>query len=425
MAWKRLGADASWIFFSVALGTAVQWTVVILVARLKGPEGVGQYALAQSLVLPVVYFAWLSLRQHLVVDRDGGHRLRHYLLVRVTGQVILYTAASGSIFFVYSERALGYITAAIFATKFVDGLSDLAAGVLQVAGQARKVALLAAVRSLTSMAVFTVVFVSSQDLFWSLGMTAAAGMVCVCLLELPASRQAWPRPFGGTERETLTEIGRSSFRIAMTCLPLGAGAVLMSINAVLPRLLLDHFDGARVLGHFSVISHFVVIGALMASSLGQSFLPRFARQANEDRTALFRTLLAFNGLMIIIGGIAAIAAWIVGESILRLVYGAAFADQAPLLVTGALCSGLIYGASITAFGATAARAYRYLIPVYLTVTIANFLSGRFLIPHFGAHGAFLCQAIAGLVQIVAFFWAVKRRTIISTAVNSEKFKGTR
>jgi O-antigen/teichoic acid export membrane protein len=399
----------------MVFGALVQWAIVLTLVRIRGPIGLGEYTLSQAFVIPASYLAGLSLRQHLLVEHSEEYSLSDYFVVRLCGSVPFYAVTLALVFAAYRDTKFAILTAALCFVKYVDGISDLCAGVFQKRLAQDKIALYAMIRSAAAITVFVPFFYLTNRLTLALFAMAASSLCLCALLDYPASRRLWPAaiPFR-LDAGTLVR----AVRLVLVCFPLGIAAVIMSINASIPRLLLDHFGGPKELGYYSAVSHFIVIGGLFVTAFGQSLLPLLVKNvADNNPKSYWRNFALANAALIGAAMTAAGAAFFIGGPLLGLLYGPLFASKTDLLIVAALCSGFVFCGSLNAFAAMAARLYKLTAPVYLAAMAVNLAAGLYLIERVGAYGAFISQAIAGIVQIaiycsvVAIYW--RQRGILS------------
>src|SRR5262249_56028535 len=70
MSWRRIGANSIYVLLATAALALLQWLIMAMVAHREGSVPLGPYAFSQAFAVPGSYFAWLSLRQQLLVS--GG-----------------------------------------------------------------------------------------------------------------------------------------------------------------------------------------------------------------------------------------------------------------------------------------------------------------------------------------------------------------
>ncbi len=401
---KEFSYSSVLLFISMVLTALVQWVIVLVLVRIRGPIALGQYTLALAYLIPTSYLAGIALRQHLLVEHSEEYSLSDYFLLRLGPPIPCYAGALALVFVVYRDSELIAITASLCLVKYVDGISDLCAGVLQKRLAQNKIALYATVRSVAAIAVFILFFFYSNRLPLSLAAMAVSSLGLCVILDYPACRRLWPaaKPY-----QFDADAFRRAVRLTLLCFPVGIAAVIMSINGSVPRLLLDHFSGPEELGYYSAVSHFIIVGGLFVTAFGQSLLPVLVKNVIDNNPkSYWRNYALANGALIGAAMVAAGAAWLVGRPLLGLLYGRLFASKTDLLIVAALCSGFVFCASLNAFAAMAARLYKLTAPVYLAAAVVNLAAGWFLIERFGAYGAFVSQAVASISQIILYCMVV-------------------
>src|SRR5262249_7871531 len=115
---------------------------------------------------------------------------------------------------------------------------------------------------------------------------------------------------------------RELVALTVTALPLGFVALGLSLNASIPRIMIDRILGTRELGYLAPLASVVGTGRMVAISLGNTAVPRLAEaHARRDKHAFLRTLkqaLLF-GFALGVLGVAVSAVF--GAPLLRLAYG--------------------------------------------------------------------------------------------------------
>jgi O-antigen/teichoic acid export membrane protein len=110
---------------------ACQWGMLIVLARLGGPETVGRFALALAITAPIMLFSNLALRAALVTDVRGEHPLGRYLALRLTTTTLgLVITGAATLPLGYEGRTVLLILAVALA-KSIENLSDILYGIAQ------------------------------------------------------------------------------------------------------------------------------------------------------------------------------------------------------------------------------------------------------------------------------------------------------
>ena len=401
-----LRQNFAWTLAGNVAFSGSQWLMTVVLARLVGPEGVGQFALAVALATPIVILSNLQLRGVQATDTTGRFRFPEYFALRVLttalalGGIALLASTS------HYEMATLWVIAAIACAKGFESLSDVCYGQLQQSETMDRIAISMTMRGVLSMAALTAVLRITGSLPWACAAMAAAWFAVLWAYDLPSVR------IHGTRRDLILRSWRqSSFdrlkKLAVIAAPLGAVMMLLSLNSNIPRYFIERSYGFRELGIFAAIANFNATGTIVISALGQSATPRLAHlYAQGDYLPFGRLLgrLAGLGLLLGLGGV--LGALVCGHFILRLVYGSQFATESVALVWVMAAAGVGYVASFLGYGLTAARRFKIQLPIFSGLTALTVVFCFWLVPRSGAVGAAQAMLLVGVAQALAMAYAV-------------------
>jgi O-antigen/teichoic acid export membrane protein len=196
-------------------------------------------------------------------------------------------------------------------------------------------------------------------------------------------------------------------------MPLGVITLLISLNANIPRYVIERQLGTPMLGMFAALAYALAVGNTVVGALGQSTSPRLARYyAAGDRAAFLGLLRKLVGTGALLGFCGVAVTSVAGQSLLRLLYGAEYADLLGVLLWLMIGGGISYVAAILGYAMTAVRAFHVQAPLFLATSGVTIVSCWLLIPRYQLSGAALALALAagfqllGSAMIIAF--AVRR-----------------
>jgi O-antigen/teichoic acid export membrane protein len=379
----------------------LQWIFLSLLSQRGGAVLTGQYSLAQSYIIPASYFAWLSLRQALIVQREPDYDYHDYLFLRIVVPFLSYSA----LFFVISIERLTTeflaLTAAVFLLKYVEGFFDLNFGCLQASGQTAAIVNSSALRFFLSLPTFFVVLIWTNSAPAAIGTAAAMWLAIFLIVEYrrnPLLKQA-THPLITTDTTILKKRGQ----LFLINFPLGVSGLIMSLGGSIPRIVLDRYLGPAELGYFAAASHFIIVGSLLTAAVGQALLPELTSDIERgDKKKFWRHLWATSTLLVVACACAAPVAWWYGDIVLAVIYGSSFAAHSDLLVGAAIAAAPIFVASVFAFGMTAAKLFSDVAKTYGINLCLTLGLSIWLIPYFGAQGAFAAIAITAVAQTSIF-----------------------
>lgn len=391
-----LRRNFSWTFAGNVVYAASQWGVLVVIARLGTPEMVGQFALALAITAPVIMFANLQLRAVQATDARRAYAFADYLGLRLltTAAALALIAAVALLSGYRAETAL--VILFVGFAKSCEALSDIVFGLLQQRERMDRIAKSLMIEGPATLAAMAAVLALTGSIA-----AAAAAMALVWLLQLllydarSAARilRAWPRP--RWHWPTLR-------RLAWLALPLGVTMLLISLNTNIPRYIMERSRGPAELGIFAALSYLIVAGSTVVAALGQAASPRLAAYYADANTRAFRALLLkLAGIGALLGAAGVTVALLLGEPLLALIYGPAYAAHADVFALVMLAAGIGYVGSFLGYGMTAARFFAAQAPLFAVVVSATTLAALALIPSLGLRGAALALIVSFSVQLTA------------------------
>jgi len=397
---KLLRHNFAWTLAGNVAFSVSQWGLMVVLARMAGPEGVGRFALAVALTTPIVMLSNMQLRGVQATDTTGRFSFSEYFGLRLLTTavalcgIVLLACASH-----YGIATLSVIVAIACAKSF-ESLSDVCYGHLQQRESMDGIAISMTMRGLLSVAALTAVLWSTGSLAWACSAMAATWLGVLWAYDLPNGLllSAW-RQCSFNRLKALAAVAA----------PLGAVMMLLSLNSNVPRYFIERGYGVRELGIFAAIANFNAAGTTVISALGQSATPRLASLYAEGDYRQFRRLLARLagiGLLLGVGGVMGALFW--GHDILRLVYGSQFSAKSGVLVWVMASAAAGYVASFLGYGLTAARRFKIQLPIFGGLTALTVVLCFWLVPRAGAVGAAQALLLTGIVQGLVMAYAVHR-----------------
>jgi O-antigen/teichoic acid export membrane protein len=398
MSWRRISANSIYVLVATAALAVLQWVIMAMIARRDGSVALGEYALSQAFAVPASYLAWLSLRQQLLVSGGQLGSASDMMFLRLISPLLVFGAILAFIAVSYRSESLLTISACVLAQKYIEGLFDLSYAYMQKSNNWKSLAISTVVRCALLVVVFAVVYVSTNRL--AIALIAVTGLSV--LFYLMFDRRFDP-PVRAASLFDLSRLASARrWGLALLLLPLAVSNVVMSLTTNAPRLLIDFTLGPAELGHFAAVSHFVVIGAVATGSVGHAILPVLAEAIRDRREREF--WLQLFGIMVAIQaacGVGGVASIFVGDELLRLLYGNAFAGQAALMTAAAVAAGPVYCASIAANGCYAAGLRRGLLTSQVIALLTVMFTTSLTLGSWGNFGAFGAMLAAGVVQLIS------------------------
>jgi O-antigen/teichoic acid export membrane protein len=123
------------------------------------------------------------------------------------------------------------------------------------------------------------------------------------------------------------------------------------------------------------------------SAMGQSAMPRLARDFDSNRPAFARLLRNMLLLGAAVGVLGIGVALLFGRTFLRLVYRPDYAQYSIVFNWLMVAAAVAYVGSMLGYGMTAARMFRPQVPLFVAATASTVLGCWLLIPRLGLVGS--------------------------------------
>lgn len=344
-------------------------------ARVLGAEAFGRVAFAQAVmtyfVLLVDYgFSWSATRK-IATHRDDPEHVSRIFVATWAAQWLLVVVAlvlaaaivllSGRLRpdgWLYAAAFTSVLGSALFPIWFLQGLERLyVIATLQLV-----------TRTLALLPIFLLVK-HPADAIWVLIINGAGVMLggvlaLVWMQQHRLVRWAWP-----SWQQTAAELceGGALFR----------SRAAISVYTALVPLVLGWVAGPVALAYFNVADKLRSAAQSLLSPLSQALFPRMSHLVSTNGTAAFQLIKCSALAVVIIGGSASLALWILADWLVLLLGGQDFRAAATVL--------------------------RWMAPLPLVVGLSNLLGVQIMLPN-GLNRAFNAIVIAAAAISLMLIW---------------------
>lgn len=409
---KRLSLrrNISWASVGVVMYAISQWLMLTVLLRFGSPEAAGQFGLGLAVSSPIIIFSQLSLHQIQATDAQFEYDFFDYLRLRLLMTVIAMILI-GMVGAISDYNTQTYIVIMFVAgSKAFESISDVIYGLFQ---QVERLDLAAQSRLLKgplSVLTMGITFGLTGNVAWATFalMLTSAGVAVI--FDLPRTLfilHQLSQKQGDIHSSTylLSNLRPSSWNFSILlhliwiALPLGLVRMMGSLNTNIPRYMIESNFGEAALGIFVSLAYIVVLGSTINQSVSQAVIPRLAIYYAERRyNSYVRLLGRLVGLGAGVGLLGVVLAWMVGEQIITLLYGAAYAEYNDTLLWVIIAAWAGYISAGLGQGLMATRRFAVQLPMMLSVVLSTFAASMFLIPAWGLNGAAITLALSKVIQ---------------------------
>lgn len=377
-----------------------QWVAAAAIARVLGPAALGDFAFAWAVATPVLMALSFQLRALQITEAVPDASLADFLTLRIlsVSVAVALVVMAGLIMRTSPVRleTLGLIA----LSRSFEFTSEVVHAHWIRRGDVSRYGKSMTTRNLLGATG------AALALGCGLGLLGVCAVLCVCSgLSLVADLLAGDAgPWPAWRRSILDTILRKG-------LPLTAAMLLLSVQPLIPRYLIQWHLGAAALGVFAALAYLPMSAAILVRAYGDTASTRMARAYSEARHREAGEQLRSSILAVVsVATIASFFLWRLGEPLLNLIYGSAVAAHATLLIALLAAEAISQCSSLCGYAATAAGISLQQPAAALGGLSAAILASWFLIPRFGLWGAAGSIAIANSVLLIGFAWLLWRRT---------------
>lgn len=389
-----LGRNLFWSLAGNVIYSGCQWGILMAITRLGSPEMLGQFALGLAVTTPVMAFGNLKAKGVQASDARREFHFRQYFGLALAMTTLGLVVIAGIVLAGGYRRETAVVILVVALGKTFDVLADVFFGFYQQIEEMDRIAHALVANGLLSLAALTAgIFFTGSIVWGATGWTVAKGLVLVgyCF------RGAGPLFRGVGPRTSANRLAA----LAWLTLPLCFAALLLSLNANVPRYFIEHSQGEKALGYFAAMAFLLLPGtSVLIAALGQAASPRLAHHYAAGDTRAFRTLLLRLATVGALGGgLALLLVLVAGRKVLALLYTPEYAEHADVFLWLTLEAGLSFLSSILVYGMTAARFFRAQLFLSLATLAFTTVACAVLTPRHGLFGAALATVFAGLFQL--------------------------
>lgn len=384
-----------------------QGGMLMCLAKLGSPEMVGQFALGLAVAGPVMVLANLQLRNVQATDARSEYEFPTYFGLRMITTSLAMAVIAVLVSAGHYTAQTTWVILLMGAAKGVESVSDVFYGLLQRHERMSYIAISLMLKGGLSLPALAAGVILGGSVAWGVAGMLAAWTCVLALYDVPViSRLGLGSPRLRWEPAVFR-------RLTVLSLPLGIVMMLLSLNANIPRYVIERFHGARELGIYAALAYVPVAANAVINALGQSISPRMsvyyaAGQAREFRRLLGLLLLAGLGMGLAIVAVAAFA----GDPLLELLFEKRYAGQGSAFLILMAGAAVGFVGSFLGYGVTAARYFRIQLPIMLCVAVTTLAACWVWVPGSGATGAAWAVLLAFVVQLVltgAVMWHAVRK----------------
>lgn len=378
--------------FSVPIS---QWLVFLIVARMRGSESAGSYALLIAIAAPTFIFIGFGLRNRLVTDTTNGPIAPYFHLrwwMALFGSALFFL-------FTISLQFPAVLSISVAVQKCADAMADITYGVLQREGRLRSFGSLMLLNGvLTSLLAW---MLSQTEATWGPVTGSAIGSVLAGGVAIWSTRRIWRI---GNETAVLSRLAYRS--LLRSSRPIAVGSVVAVVTANLPVWVVGLRGTRTDVATMAILAYVVTAATLLGTALGSVAVAEFASLMRSGCVDEIRSkALRQNSTLTAMLTLVAVPSVYVGDKIIAAVYGSEFQSGYLVLVLFAIAVIVTPGSYIISAAYLAQNRYRHQMYVTLA-SLAAAAAAILVATYLGSAGVLLgaVGVVAGAVVRAAVYW---------------------
>lgn len=312
-------ADAIYNAVASAVASASVLVMAVTCARAFGSDQFGVYSYALAIASPVFLLGGMNLRQLIGSYPHRDINCAQFNGMQAVGLAIALVVAVTIAMWDGGRSEISdslAIVLLVVAFKFFATAAEGRYGWLVREGRFRNAAIRKVQRGVVTAALFVTIAFLTESLQTAL-VAAVVSSAFLLVVHERGSNLGFELP-----TRALMTLGLIS----------GLSATLDVLSTSLPRVALGQIGSFREVAHFSAVIQIPAIAAVVVGAIGNAAIPRW-RTSEKAPASILQELLVIQGGVAGVSIALAIAAAIIGDWLIELIYGNEFGGLGALLLT--------------------------------------------------------------------------------------------
>ncbi|WP_312157517.1 oligosaccharide flippase family protein [Acinetobacter variabilis] len=389
--WSLLN-KAKWLLSGNILFAFSQWLMLIMFSHFSNPIQLGYYSYALAITAPIFMLSNLQLRPLVVADLNLERKFSfsEYLSLRLL--TILFAIIISLFFIDWKNNLALSIVLVVVLIKASESVSDIIYAYYNANKKTKFIS-----RSLTFKSVLVIllsfcVLYLTHNIVYSLIVTLIGYLLVLGLLDI---------------RKNINHFKKISFfnknlkKIVQMGLPLGIAVMLISLQTNIPRYFLEYYSSVELVGVYTILYYFIIIGGIVINSVCQYLSPYFSEFYRDLKIDdLKKTIRNAFLIALCLGLIGLVASLFLNNFIINIVYGSSYIIYSYLLPYIMIAGIFTYLSVVNGYLLTSLKLLKIQMPIFLVLVCLTILYSYVLIPTYGLIGAIYTTILSTVSQFL-------------------------
>ena len=277
--------DATMLLTASVARYVGQFAILILLARVLGPNDAGEYSLALAVTAPVFIVASLGMRTVYLTLRTQV-QVQHYESLRSLTVGFAIVVSIGASFLFPSNVAI--IVAVVACSKAMDSYNDLYGAILQKAHRIRVTVLTSTIVSVVQVVALGISLKMHLNMALALVASTLCYIVALTLFMRPVCMRILQKSQNGERSERSKHPWIEITRVG---LPTGISFGLIALLSTMPQYFLGWTSKTADVGRYATLMYLVVAIEIVLNALSQSWIPVGRRLEESNSLSRVRVIL--------------------------------------------------------------------------------------------------------------------------------------
>lgn len=383
---------AKWLLSGNILFAFSQWLMLIMFSHFSNPIQLGYYSYALAITAPIFMLSNLQLRPLVVADLNLERKFSYSEYFSLRLLTVLF-AIIVSLFFIDWKNNLALsIVLVVVLIKASESISDIIYAYYNANKKTKFIS-----RSLTFKSVLVIllsfcVLYITHNIVYSLTATLIGYLFILGLLDI---------------RQNITHLREINFfdkklkKIVQIGLPLGVAVMLVSLQTNIPRYFLEHYSSVELVGIYTILYYFIVIGGIVINSVCQYLSPNFSEFYRDLKIDELKRIIKNAFFIALSLGVAGLViSLFLDDFIIKIIYGNDYLAYAYLLPYIMIAGIFTYLSVVNGYLLTSLRLLKIQMPIFLILVCLTVIYSYVLIPVYGLTGAIYTTILSAVSQFL-------------------------
>ena len=190
-------------------------------------------------------------------------------------------------------------------------------------------------------------------------------------------------------------------KIVKIGLPLGMAVMLISLQTNIPRYFLEYYSNVELVGVYTILYYFIIIGGIVINSVCQYLSPYFSEFYRDLKIDdLKKTIRNAFLIALSLGIVGLVISLFLNNFIINIVYGNDYLVYAYLLPYFMIAGIFTYLSVVNGYLLTSLKLLKIQMPIFLVLVCLTILYSYVLIPTYGLIGAIYTTILSTVSQFL-------------------------